>query len=240
MNIIEKILANHSNQKIVKPGDIIDIFIDTRAARDFGGANVVKNLIDNNLTINDPQRTFFTFDCNPGGSDQRYAANQHYCRQFAEKNGIKVYDVNSGIGTHIAIDNGLAYHGSTFVSTDSHANIMGAIGCFGQGMGDRDIAAAWANGSVWFKVPESVKLSFIGDKPSDVTAKDIVLNMLSIFGPNKLLGFSVELYGKAIDKLTLDERITIASMATEMGAIILFFTPTKEIIEELKLKTQTN
>ena len=42
---------------------------------------------------------------------------------------------------------------------------MGAIGCFGQGMGDQDIAAAWANGSVWFKVPESVKLNFIGDKP---------------------------------------------------------------------------
>ncbi len=237
MNLIEKILANHSNQKVVKPGDIIDVHIDTRAARDFGGANVVKNLIDNNLKIADPAKTFFTFDCNPGGSDQKYAANQHYCRLYARENNIKIYDINYGVGTHIAIDSGLAYPGSTFVSTDSHANIMGAIGCFGQGMGDQDIAATWAKGAVWFKVPESVKLNFVGKKPANVSAKDIALNLLSIFGANKLLGYSVELYGEAIDKLTLDERITIASMATEMGAIILFFTPTAEIIGELYNKT---
>ena len=82
MTIIEQIIANHSGQTTVKPGDIVDVSIDTRAARDFGGANVVKNLIDNGLTIDDPQKTVFTFDCNPGGSDQKYAANQHYCRQY--------------------------------------------------------------------------------------------------------------------------------------------------------------
>ena len=237
MNLIEKILANHSNQKEVKPGDIVDVYIDTRVARDFGGANVVKNIVDNNLKVADPVKTFFTFDCNPGGSDQKYAANQHYCRMFARENNIKVFDIDFGIGTHIAIDNGLVYPGSTFVSTDSHANIMGAIGCFGQGMGDQDIAATWAKGSVWFKVPESIKLNFTGKRSDKVTAKDIVLNLLSIFGANKLLGYSIELCGEEIDKLTLDERITIASMATEMGAIILFFTPTNWIIEELNKKT---
>ncbi|MCX6230223.1 MAG: aconitase/3-isopropylmalate dehydratase large subunit family protein [Bacteroidetes bacterium] len=234
MNIIEKILASHSNQSVVKANDIIDVFIDARAARDFGGANVVKNIIDNGLTVADASRTCFTFDCNPGGSDQKYAANQQYCRLYARENDIAVYDVDAGIGTHIAIDKGLAYPGSTFVSTDSHANIMGAIACFGQGMGDQDIAAAWAKGSVWFKVPESVTLNFKGECPANVSAKDIVLNLLSIFGANKLLGYSVELYGEAIDKLSLDERITIASMATEMGAIILLFTPTPEIIDELE------
>ena len=90
-----------------------------------------------------------------------------------------------------------------------HANIMGAIGAFGQGMGDQDIAATWAKGSVWFKVPESVKLVFKG-KPDNVSAKDIILNLLAKFGANSLLGYSVEFYGDAIDKLSLDERITIA------------------------------
>jgi len=237
MTIIEKILAVHSNQSVVKAGDIIDVHIDARAARDFGGANVVKNIVDNGLKVNDPSKTVFTFDCNPGGSDQKYAANQQYCRVFARENDIAIYDVDAGIGTHIAIDKGLAYPGSTFVSTDSHANIMGAIGCFGQGMGDQDIAAAWANGYVWFKVPESVKLNFKGKLPANVHAKDIVLNLLSIFGANKLLGYSVELCGEAIDKLTIDQRITVASMATEMGAIILMFTPTEAILKELEAKT---
>lgn len=238
LTLIEKIIARHSGLEQVKPHDIVDVFIDCRAARDFGGANVVKNLLDNYLKVDDPARTFFTFDCNPGGSDQKYAQNQHLCRQFARENEIKIYDINTGIGTHNAIDQGLVYSGSTFVSTDSHANIMGAIGCFGQGMGDQDIAAAWANGSVWFKVPESVKLNFTGELPSSVSAKDIVLNLLHLFGANSLLGFSVELYGPAIDRLTLDERITIASMATEMGAITLLFTPTPAVMEELKKLTE--
>ena len=237
MTIIEKILASHSNQATVKPGDIIDVFIDARAARDFGGANVVKNLVDNGLTIEDSSRTVFTFDCNPGGSDQKYAANQHYCRLYARQNNIRVYDVDAGIGTHIAIDKGLAYPGSTFVSTDSHANIMGAIGAFGQGMGDQDIAAAWAKGAVWFKVPESVKLNLTGKRPANVTAKDIVLNLLSIFGANKLLGYSVEMTGSCIENLSLDERITISSMATEMGAIIVLFTPDKRVLDELEQLT---
>ncbi|HZX63319.1 MAG TPA: aconitase family protein, partial [Bacteroidales bacterium] len=215
MNIIEKIIVSHSNQKAVKPGDIVDVLIDTRAARDFGGANVVKNLLDNGLTVHDPSKTIFTFDCNPGGSDQKYAQNQHYCRQYARENNIRIYDVDSGIGTHLAIDNGLAWPGSTFVSTDSHANIMGAIGSFGQGMGDQDIAAAWAKGYVWFKVPDSIRMNLNGTKPANVSAKDIVLNLLSIFGANKLLGYSVEIYGQAVDKFTLSDRVTISSMATE-------------------------
>jgi len=237
MTIIEKIIAEHADQQTVKPGDIVDVFIDMRAARDFGGANVVKNLLDHGLDVKDVSKTIFTFDCNPGGSDQKYAANQQFCRRFAREKGITVYDVNAGVGTHLAIDNGLAWPGSTFVSTDSHANIMGAIGSFGQGMGDQDIAAAWAKGKVWFKVPESVRINLNGKRPDNVTAKDIILNLLAIFGANKLLGYSVEIYGDEMERLTLDERITISSMGTEMGAIIILFPTTPTLLQELQTKT---
>ncbi|MCF8332015.1 MAG: 3-isopropylmalate dehydratase large subunit [Bacteroidales bacterium] len=235
--IIEKIMANHSGKEDIKPGEIIDIKIDTRVARDFGGANVVKNLENNSLSIDDPQKTFFTFDTNPGGSDQKYAANQQYCRMFARRNNIKVYDINMGIGTHQAIDNGLVWPGSTFVSTDSHSNIMGSVGAFGQGLGDKDMAAVWAYGSIWYKVPHSVKLNFKGKCPPNVTAKDIVLNLLSRFGASTLLGKAVEFSGDAVEALTLDERITIASMGTEMGAISLLFTPNYLILKTLKKRS---
>ena len=234
MTIIEQIISTHSGGGPVKPGDIVDVFIDTRAARDFGGANVVKNLLDNGLGVADASRTIFTFDCNPGGSDQKYAQNQHYCRQYAREKGIQIYDVDSGVGTHLAIDNGLVWPGSTFVSTDSHANIMGAIASFGQGMGDQDIAAAWAKGAVWFKVPASVRINLNGPRPAGVSAKDVVLNLLSIFGANKLLGYSVEIYGAETEKFTLAERITISSMGTEMGAILIIFPTSKGVLDELK------
>jgi 3-isopropylmalate/(R)-2-methylmalate dehydratase large subunit len=238
MTLLEKILASHSKYEIVTPGDIVDIEIDSRVARDFGGANVVKNLKDYALSVNDPEKTFFTFDCNPTGSDQKYAVNQHICRLFAREQGIKVFDIDAGIGTHILIEEGYVYPGSTALSTDSHANILGAIGAFGQGMGDMDIAAAWHNGKVWFKIPPSVKINLQGKIPGNVSPKDIVLNLLKIFGANTLLGCSIEIYGSSVDELDLDSRITISSMATEMGAIIILFPPDEKIIEYCSKRTK--
>jgi 3-isopropylmalate/(R)-2-methylmalate dehydratase large subunit len=238
MTMLEKILAYHSKYTIVKPGDIVDIKIDTRVARDFGGANVVKNIRDFGLQIDDPGKTFFTFDCNPTGSDQKYAVNQHICRIFARENGIKVFDIDAGIGTHVIIDEGIVIPGSTAISTDSHANILGAIGAFGQGMGDIDIASGWNKGKIWFKVPESVRINVNGEIPDKISAKDVVLNLLDKFGANSLLGCSVEIYGKAVENMTLDQRITISSMATEMGAIIILFPPSGKIIEYCSVRSK--
>jgi 3-isopropylmalate dehydratase small subunit len=238
MTMLERILANHSKYAEVKPGDILDIMIDVRIARDFGGANVVKNINDFGLQIEDPQRTFFTFDCNPTGSDQKYAVNQHICRTFARKNGIRVFDIDAGIGTHVIIDEGIVVPGATAISTDSHANILGAIGTFGQGMGDMDIASAWNKGKLWFKVPETVRINLVGDLPDEISSKDIILNLLSTFGANSLLGYSVEIYGMAVEKMTLDQRITISSMATEMGAIIILFSPSAQIIEYCSVRSK--
>lgn len=232
--IIEKIIASHSGQP-VKPGDFVDLGINTRIARDFGGANVVKNLEENGLAIDDPRKTFFTFDCNPGGSSQKYAVNQQICRNFARKQGIKIYDINAGIGTHIAIDEGLIFPGGTLVSTDSHANVVGAVGAFGQGMGDLDIAYAFAKGKVWFKVPPTVKIILNGRPSALATPKDVVLVILKKLGATGLLGFASEFYGGFAHELGLSGQITIASMNTEMGGICSFFPPNEEIVRYCKV-----
>ena len=228
--IIQKIFEQHSSQEAIV-GSIIDISIDARIARDFGGANVVKNLEENDLDVDDASKTFFTFDTNPGGCDQKYAANQHICRLFARKHGIKIYDVDKGIGTHIAIDDGLLLPGGTLISTDSHANILGAVGAFGQGMGDKDIAHAWAHGKIWFKVPPTVKIVLKGTPSESASPKDVALAMLEHLGANGLLGYAAEMYGDYVDSLSLDGRITIASMATEMGGIVLLFPPNDDVLD---------
>ena len=230
--LIEKIISTHCGHP-VHPGEIVNVTVDTRVARDFGGANVIKNLEDHGLDIDDPKKTFFTFDCNPGGSDQKYAANQQKCRLFARARGITIYDITQGIGSHIAIDQGLIHPGGTFVSTDSHANIMGAIGAFGQGMGDRDIASAFARGTIWFKVPPSRQIRLTGTPDPQATPKDVTLAMLRVLGANGLLGYAAEVTGPYIENLDLSGRITIASMATEMGAITLLFSSTPKIWDEL-------
>ncbi len=222
--LIEKIIASHAGRTVV-PGEIVDVGIDVRAARDFGGANVVQHLEKHGLTVADPACTLFTFDCNPGGSDQGYAANQHKCRLFARARGVGLRDITEGIGTHLAIEEGLAGPGSTFVSTDSHANILGAVGAFGQGMGDQDIAAAWADGKVWFKVPPTLKVVLKGTPGPQATPKDLALAMARRLGANGLLGCAAELSGPAVEALDLAGRMTVASLGTEMGAIIILITP---------------
>jgi 3-isopropylmalate dehydratase small subunit len=231
--VIEKIVAAHSGRG-VRPGDVADVRIDARVARDFGGANVVKHIEDNGLGIDDPRRTYFTFDCNPCGSDQKYAANQQVCRRFARARGIRIFDIDRGIGTHLAIDAGLIGPGGTLVSTDSHANVLGAIGAFGQGMGDQDIASAWAYGRVWFEVPKTVRVVLRGEPGPHASPKDIVLACLRRFGAGGLLGVAAELSGPAVDALSLDGRITVASMATEMGAIITFIPPDDDVIDHCR------
>lgn len=240
MTLIEKIIAAHCEKKSVRPGEIVNLNIDTRMARDFGGANVVKNLEENGLSIDDPKKTFFTFDCNPTGADQKYAENQQKCRVYARKHGIKVFDINVGIGTHIAIDKGLAWPSSTLVTTDSHANILGSIGAFGQGMGDLDVASAFSKGSIWFKVPKTVKIILKGIPKKEIRPKDVGLFLLSKYGANGLLGTAAEIYGDYADKLPLSGRVTISSLATEMGAIILLFPPSREIVEYFRKRTHEN
>jgi len=128
--VIEKIIQNHTRQK-VSPGKIVWMELDIRTARDFGGPNVIKNFqreygedpVENN------QKTFFTFDLSVPACSLRYADSEQICRNFARKKGIKVYDVGEGIGSHVMIEKGHATSGTTLVGTDSHLNILGAVGC---------------------------------------------------------------------------------------------------------------
>jgi 3-isopropylmalate dehydratase small subunit len=227
--MIEKIFDQHGKAG-AKPGEIVDLEIDVRIARDFGGANVVGNLESRGLGLDDPSRTFFTFDTNPTGSDQKYAANQQRCRIFARKEGVRVYDIDAGIGTHVALEEGMALPGKTLVSTDSHANIVGAIGAFGQGLGDVDMAQVFAYGKTWFRLPPSLRIELTGKPGPFAKPKDLVLALLQKLGASGLLGHSAEFHGEYAEQLGLDDRITISSMATEMGAIIALFPPNEEVI----------
>lgn len=232
--IMEKIIQSHSKEPAI-PGTIVWMDLDVRSARDFGGANVVKNFETNypGQAIEDPKKTCFTFDCVVPANNIPYANNQHTCRKFARKHGLKVYDVDQGIGSHINIEEGQAVPGATIVGTDSHLNILGAVGAFGQGMGDQDIAFTFRTGRTWFEVPHSMKVVIKGHFRHPVTAKDLTLQMVKILGSNGALGLAMEYYGPVIDQLPLPGRITLASMATEMGAIISYIPPNQAVLEEL-------
>jgi len=229
--IIEKIIQAHSQEE-VEPGRIVWMDLDVRTARDFAGANVVKNYQTHydDTPVADPSKTFFTFDLTVPPKTIAYANNQHLCRTWARKQGIKVFDVDAGIGSHVVMEQGLAVPGCTLVGTDSHLNILGAIGAFGQGMGDRDITFAFKTGRTWFEVPPTMKVVIKGELKPPCTARDLTLAVLRKLGSRGALGRAIEFYGPAIEQLSLAGRITLASQVTEMGGIIGFIPPSPEVL----------
>jgi 3-isopropylmalate/(R)-2-methylmalate dehydratase large subunit len=229
--LIEKIIKAHGGGECTG-GDLVWMDIDNRSARDFAGANVVGNLekYGGSSPIEDPGKTFFTFDCNVPANTIPYATNQHIIRLFARDWNLKVYDVDAGIGSHVVIEEGLGKPGTTTVGTDSHLNIMGAVGAFGQGMGDVDIAFAFKAGKVWFDVPDSVMVTLKGMPAPGTEAKDVALAMLREFGSHTLLGKSVEVRGEWLDQASLSDCITLSSLGTEMGAIIILLPPNQNVL----------
>lgn len=234
--LIEKIISSHGGGEC-RGGDLVWMGIDNRSARDFAGANVVGNLeqYGGDNPVEDPEKTFFTFDCNVPANTIPYATNQHRIRLFAREQGLKVFDVDAGIGSHVIIEEGMAKPGTTTVGTDSHLNIMGAVGAFGQGMGDVDIAFAFKAGKVWFQVPESVKVNLVGMPAQGTEGKDVALAMLREFGSHALLGKSVEVAGEWLDQASVSDCITLSSLGTEMGAIIILLPPNQNVLDYFKM-----
>lgn len=229
--VVEKVIAAHAGRPVAA-GDVVWMACDVRSARDFGGASVVEALESHcpARPVDDPQRTFFTFDCNAPATTTGYADNQQLCRGFARRHGVRVYDVDAGIGSHVMLEQGLVMPGSVVVGTDSHLNIMGAVGSLGQGMGDADVAYVWCSGRTWFEVPETLRVTLSGTPGPAASPKDLTLAVLRRLGTKGALGRAVELAGPAVDALTLSGRITLASMATEMGAIAAFIPPSREVL----------
>ncbi len=221
--IIEKIIQDHTKEE-VKAEKIVWMDLDIRSARDFGGPNVVKNYEEEygDAPVADREKTLFTFDLCVPPSSLKYADNQQICREFARGQRIEVFDVDRGIGSHALMEEGLARAASTVVGTDSHLNILGAVGSFGQGMGDVDITFAFRTGKTWFEVPQTVKVLIKGSFSSPTAAKDLTLCILKKLGTKKAALKAVEFYGEAVRGLDLPGRITLCSMVTEMAGIIGF------------------
>jgi 3-isopropylmalate/(R)-2-methylmalate dehydratase large subunit len=215
------------------------IDIDVRSARDFGGANVVKNLRAHYEPpyVDDVEKTVFTFDCNVPARDTGYAENQQICRIFARETGIRVFDVLAGIGSHVNIEQGAAKPGTIVVGTDSHLNILGCVGCFGQGMGDKDIAYIFATGRNWFEVPATMRIVLEGEITFPVTAKDVALEVIRQLGSAGALGKVIEFEGTGAEHLSFSGKITLASMATEMGAVAAFLPVDRKALSYMKKRS---
>lgn len=233
---IVKIMERASG-KTVKVGDRVWCKIDWATARDFGGANCVLQFeaeMGKEAKVWDPNKIAYTFDLQAPSHSEDVSRNQKIIREFAKRQGIThLFDINHGIGQHVMLEAGMIKPGDVVLGTDSHMNLLGAVGAFATGVGNSDIAASYIHGINWFRVPETMKIEVTGKFQRGVCMRDLLTHIVGDLGAGGLDFLAVEFVGETIDNATLADRITLCSMVTEMSGKVPIIMPNGEVLKWL-------
>ncbi len=221
MTITEKIFAAHAHRDAVKPGELVYADIDLVM-----GTDVTVPLADEVFrrmgadAVFDRKKIALVNDHFVPAKDIQAAGLSKRMREFADKHGIENYfEVGrSGLCHCIVPESGLVCPGDLVIGADSHTCTYGALGAFATGVGSTDMAASWALGENWFKVPPSVKIIYKGKLPEMVGGKDLILHTIGMLGVEGALYASMEFCGEVVEQLPLADRFTLCNMAIEAGA----------------------
>lgn len=221
MTATEKIIVKHCGKNSISVGEIIEVTYDMIYSHDNAAPLAIsqfKKLPCNH--IKDASKVSFFFDhCTPN-KDIDTAEHCRVIKEFAENQGIEsLYEGGRAGIQHMMIPElGMVTPGDLIMGNDSHTPTLGAIGALAMGFGSTDIAAAWATGKTWLRVPKTIKLLFEGIPRKWVSGKDLILFALRTIGINGAAYMVVEFAGSTIAALSMNQRFTMCNMAVEMGA----------------------
>lgn len=219
----------------VQAGERVWCHVDLASARDFGGANCVLQFqkeMGKEARVWDPDKVAYTFDLQAPSHSEKVSNNQKIIREFARQQGIRhLFDINHGIGQHVMLEAGLIKPGDVVLGTDSHMNLLGAVGAFATGVGNSDVAAAYVSGTSWFRVPETMKITVRGSFPRGVCMRDLLTRIVGDLGAGGMDYLAVEFVGDTIDRASLAERITLCSMVTEMSGKVPLIMPSGPVLD---------
>jgi len=235
----EKILAEKAGLDHTVPGQIVEISPDVMLSHDntapifglfqkMGGERVF-----------DPDRAAVILDHATPAPSTKHAENHRVIRKFVKDQGIKnFYDVGRGICHQILVESGLALPGEVVLGSDSHTPHAGVMGAFAAGIGRTEMASVWAIGTLWLRVPKSLKITVTGQLREGVTSKDLALTVIGDLKADAAIYMSVEWHGEAIKALPLSQRATLTNLMAEMGAKNSYIPPDQQVFDFLKGRAQ--
>ncbi len=236
MTLAEKILARASGLEHVVPGQIVDGRVDLAMMHE-QGAQTVQPFHDMGAArVWDPDRVVIAIDHWVPASTEGAAVLHRMLRKFAAEQGLKnFYDVgNHGICHQILAENGWVVPGDLAVGTDSHTNMLGAVGSVSTGIGPTEMAAVLALGRLWLKVPSSIRIDIRGTPGPGVTAKDVTLRIVGEVKTTGATYRAVEFAGPTVEAMSMPERFTLCNMTTEMGAKCGMVAPDETTFDYLR------
>ncbi|MBW4467311.1 MAG: 3-isopropylmalate dehydratase large subunit [Pegethrix bostrychoides GSE-TBD4-15B] len=252
MTLAEKLIARAAGQAYVQPGEALLVKADLAMSHD-AIAGPVGALFHQHFGAEarlwDAQRLVLVADhfiqINEIRPDPKAIAMHQQMVEFAQAQGCHLLDVVSpgeaaGICHVLLPERGFVHPGMVIVGTDSHSCTYGAFGCFSTGIGTTDMANLFATGDLWLRVPATLKLELNGILPKQVSAKDIMLFILGKIGCDGAIGRVIEFCGEVIENLPIDERMTLANMAVECGAVSGLIAPDAQTWDYVNAKGHLN
>ena len=220
MTMTQKILAKHAGLPSVKAGDLITCKLDMVLANDITAPPAIAEFNKIGRPVFDKDKIALVPDHFTPNKDIKSAGLAKIVRDFAREHEITHYFEVGRVGIeHVLLpEQGIVGPGMLTIGADSHTCTYGALGGFATGVGSTDLGVAMATGEAWFKVPEAINVHLTGQKPDDITGKDVMLTLIGMIGVDGALYKSLEFTGDGVAALTMTDRLTIANMAIEAGA----------------------
>ncbi len=227
---VEKIFDAPAGSIVFKKPDIILTHDNTASI-----FNTFKKMGGERVTY--PEQLLIVLDHNAPPTSAKLANQYQSIRDIVKAQGItKFHDAGKGICHQIMAD--YAKPGMVIVGSDSHTCTAGAFNAFAAGIDRTEAAGLWRQGETWFRVPESIKITLHGKLPKGVYAKDLSLWIIGMIGSSGADYMSIEYHGKGVNTLNISQRMTIANLASEMGAKNAVFPPDKMLNEYLGEETE--
>src|SRR5579859_782800 len=231
----EKALARAAGLPFTVAGQIVDAKPDVALSHD-NTAPIYETFKKLGVTkVKYPERLAITLDHAVPAPTTQHAQNHAEVRKFVQEQGVTTFfEVGRGICHQVHSEEGVVLPGELVLGSDSHTTHFGWLGAFGAGVGRSEMAAIWATGELWLRVPESMKIVVEGEWPRGVTAKDLCLTLIGDLGVDGGVYMSIEFSGPAISALSLDSRAVIPNMMAEFGAKTAYLAPDDKIFAYLK------
>ncbi|MCY4089604.1 MAG: 3-isopropylmalate dehydratase large subunit [Caldilineaceae bacterium] len=222
----QKAIARAAGLDSVEIGEVVDVRPDIVLSHDNSAAIRETWLQFGQARVAIAEKLAITLDHAVPAPTTRHAQNHAEIRRFVQEQGIlHFFEVGRGICHQVLSEEALVLPGQMILGADSHTPHFGWLGAFGAGIGRSEVAALWATGELWLRVPESIRIDLDGSLPPGVTAKDFALRIIGDWGADGGLYASVEFGGSGIEALSIDARMALANMMAEFGAKSSFIVP---------------
>jgi homoaconitate hydratase len=235
-NLIEKIVQQHAvnARGILHSGDYVNIRPRHVLTHDNTGAVIPKFREIGASSIANPRQPVFALDHNVQDTSEKNLSKYQTIEKFARDMGVDFYPAGYGIGHQIMCEQGYAFPGTLVVASDSHSNMYGGLGCLGTPVVRTDAAALWATEQTWWQIPPVTKVILTGALKPSVSGKDVILTLCGIFNHDEVLNHALEFSGEGVLTLPIADRLAIANMTTEWGALTGLFPIDSKTLEWMK------